>query len=95
MSVVFEVTKDPSAILDYGFDWTAWLGADTVSTSSWSVSSGSGLVITSTAVDSSNKKTVVWLAGGNLGGIYTVSNLITTVAGRQDSRSFSVTVLSR
>ena len=25
-------TKDPDAVLDYEFDWSAWLGTDTIAT---------------------------------------------------------------
>ena len=36
--MAYEVKKDPNADLDYGFDWTAWLGAtDTITESTWSV----------------------------------------------------------
>ena len=33
--------KDPDAVLDYGFDWSAWLEAgDTIVTSEWIVPEG-------------------------------------------------------
>ena len=39
--MAYEVKKDPNADLDYGFDWTAWLGAtDTITESTWAGSLG-------------------------------------------------------
>lgn len=52
--------KDPDAVLDYGVDWTAWLGSDTIVTSTWVVSP-TGL----TAERGANtpRTTTIWLRG--------------------------------
>ena len=33
--LVASFVKDPSAILDYYMDWTAWLASDTIVDSAW------------------------------------------------------------
>lgn len=81
---LFVGAKDPDETLDYLWDWSAWLGADTISTSEFTVSP-SGLVIESD--NNSDKTSVVWLSGGTAGLIYDVTNRITTVAGRTADRT--------
>ena len=67
--MAYEVKKDPNADLDYGFDWTAWLGAtDTITESTWVVPSGSGLTTHSPSISTDGKVTAVWLKSGNAGG---------------------------
>ena len=93
---MFEVTKDPSADLDYQLDWTLSLGTDTITESTWSAPAASGLVAHDGAVDGAGKKTTIWLSGGNGGtSYYLVTNHITTAAGREDERSLRVTVVDR
>ena len=85
-------TKDPNAVLDYAVDWSKWLAGDQISDSSWSVSDPA-LEIS----DQANTATqaTVWLSGGAVGTSYTVTNKITTQAGRIDERSFIVQVQDR
>lgn len=40
-------------------------------------------------------KATVWLSGGTAGQIYTVTNRITTAAGRTEDRSFAIRVEER
>ena len=64
--MAYEVKKDPDADLDYGFDWTAWLGAtDTITESTWLVPSASGLTAHSPSISTDGKVTSVWLKSGN------------------------------
>lgn len=86
------IEKDPSALLDYSIDWSAWLQpGETITTSTWVVTAG--IVVT----DSDNSPTVatVWLSGGTTLREYTVANKVTTTGGRQDERSFRVRVVNR
>ena len=86
--MAYEVKKDPNADLDYGLDWTAWLGAtDTITESIWVVPSASGLTMHSPAISTEGKVTTVWLKSGNAGGVYSATNHIKTAAGREDERS--------
>lgn len=81
--------KDTADVADYAIDWTAFLGADTIATSVWSVPAGSGLAVNS----STNTTTLatVWLSGGTAG-VYPVTNRITTAGGRTYERSATLTV---
>ncbi len=88
---MFKVTKDPEAILDYGFNWSDWLDADTIDTSTWSVDTG-------LTIDSESETTLittVWLSGGTPGKKYKAVNTITTAGGRTDERTLLVTVKNK
>jgi hypothetical protein len=50
--------KDPQAVLDYGFDWSKWLGTDTISTSTWTVPVG----ITKDSDTHDTTTTTIWLS---------------------------------
>ena len=79
-------TKDPNAVLDYSIDWTRWLAGDQIATSQWIVPSG----LTKMADSKTASSATVWLSGGSVGQSYTVTNRITTAAGRTEDRSFTV-----
>jgi hypothetical protein len=92
--------KDPAARLDYVLDWSVWLGADTISASTWAITPTS----TTTPLEESgapyapsftDTSTRVFLEGGKVGVTYTVTNHITTDGGLIDERSFEVTVSER
>lgn len=86
--------KDPDALLDHEMDWTEWLDGDTLAASEWIVPDGitkdseKGDTFTATA-------TVIWLSGGTEGEKYTLTNRITTAAGRIDDRSATVKIRSK
>lgn len=84
-------TKDPDAILDYAVDWSRWLAGDTIAASVWIVPTG----LTKVSETSTATKAIVWLLGGSAGVTYTVTNRITTAAGRTEDRSFTVRVEER
>ena len=92
--------KDPSAVLDYVFDWTEWLATgETIAVDS---ETGEKLITitadTGIAVDSSTEdagKVTVWLSGGTAGINYKVACLITTSAGRTDERTIWIKVVER
>lgn len=83
--------KDPDAKLDYIVDWSKFLGADTIATSAWMVPSG---ITKSTSPAATNTTTTatIWLEGGTAGTSYDIINSIVTAAGREDDRTFRVTV---
>lgn len=86
--MTFSKTKDPDAVLDYSVNWSAWLGDDTIVTSTWIVTGPDALLV----VDSDSKSTTattVWLSGGTLYRTYTATNRVTTAAGRVDDRSIT------
>lgn len=83
--------KDPAARLNYGFDWSPWLGSDEITASQWTVPVG----LTQDSAAFSDTETVVWLSGGAVGATYIVTNRITTASGCIDELSFLLRVVER
>lgn len=83
--------KDPSAVLDYEFDWSAWLGADTIA--SHTVTAEAGVTVMSSSATST--ATIVWLSGGTAGTDYDVTNQIVTAGGRTDERTMLIRCVER
>lgn len=84
--------KDPSAVLDYVFDWSDWLATGEV------ISSHVITVDTGLTKDSDSEASgivTVWLSGGTAGENYKVACLITTSAGRTDERTIWIKVTNR
>lgn len=85
--------QDPSDVLDYPWDWSQWLqSGETISSSVFSVTP-SGLSIASQSNTTTNA--TVWLSGGTSMTTYTVTNKITTTAGRTADRSATIRVQPR
>jgi len=86
-----QFTKDPDSTLDYKIDWSAWLGSDTINTSTWTVPSG----ITKVSDTHDDTSTTIWLSGGTVGTWYQLTNRITTANGRTVERSIWIKVVER
>ena len=84
-------THDPDAVLDYLFDWSDWLGADTIA--SHTVTAAAGLTVDST--EATTTTVTAWLSGGTDGASYAVTCHIVTAAGREDDRTVTITVQER
>lgn len=86
--------KGPSDRLLYRMDWTAFLTplADTIAQSAWDAGD---LTASGAGVETGATATYLWLEGGAPGQSYTVSNTITTAAGRTVVRSFKLRVEER
>lgn len=87
--------KDPDSTIDYTADWSSWLGADTISSSTWLIdgvasSSVNGLTISTTS--NTTTTATVWLQDGTELSQYTITNRVTTSGGRTEDRSFILTV---
>lgn len=90
MTAIF--MKDPDAVLDYSFVWTAWLAdAETIATAEVTVETG--LTEDSEADDGS--VVTVWLSGGTAGKNYAVTCHIVTSDGREDDRTMTIRVRER
>jgi hypothetical protein len=82
------IFQTASELLDYTVDWaTRGLGTDTISTSTFSGSSGDFTISTtsigaSPSSNAANSATVFWLTGGVPGKFYSINNTIVTVGGR-------------
>ena len=86
--------KDPADKQRYRMDWSAFLAplADTVATSTWRAD---GMTLSAPATDPDGLGTTTWIAGGEPGHTYTVSNRIDTTDGRTVERSFKLEVQER
>ena len=84
--------KDPSAVLDYVFDWNEWLATGETITDH-TITADTGITVDSSTED--DGKVTVWLSGGTAGTTYRVECLIVTTAGRTDERSLWITVQER
>lgn len=84
--------KDPDAVLDYLFDWSAWLSAgETIQTSAVTAEAG----ITVDSDTNTTTATTVWLSGGTVGESYQITNRIVTNQGRTDDRTIDIYVYQR
>lgn len=91
-------TKDPDATLDFMIDWNApdqygnsYLGTDTISQSTWAVSSG----LTSVSTSNTSTTATIWLSGGTAGQTCRATNTIVTAGGRTDDRTLIILVKSQ
>ena len=91
------ITKDPNAILDYTFDWTAWLDlvSDALSSQTCAVENfaDAGGVVNSSQIV--GKKVVVWVSGGTVGKKITLRCRIVTVGNRTEDRTVYLSVKER
>ena len=80
--------KSPDAVLDYAFDFSAWLATnETISSATITVPTG----ITLAQGASINGGVVTfWLSGGSAFNSYLISCEVVTNQGRTDSRSFTL-----
>ena len=87
------VTHTPGADLDYSIDWSAWLAAgEKITASEWTAATGISL---SRKTVELFKITTAFAAGGVAGNDYTLTNTITTSAGRIDSRTITLQCRAR
>lgn len=85
---MLKVTKDPSAVLDYKWDWSAWMPEnDRIVASEFTVDSPA-VIVEDSLFD--NLTSTAWLSGGVAGETYVVTNHIVTEDGRQDDRSIKI-----
>jgi hypothetical protein len=96
MSFTFTApTKDPSAVLRYGMNWTPWLNAgETIQAGPTVVSNKPDiLVVDQLALESS---VVSWRAAGGLNNKeYLVTVTVVTNQGRTDQRTVKIPVTNR
>lgn len=81
-------TKEPQEILTFSVNWLDWLGALTISSSSWSVPAG----ITNDADTSNANTTFITLSGGTWGETYELTNTIVASNGESETRSLLIRI---
>jgi len=85
------LNKDPDSVLDYLWDWSGWLGVDTISSVSMIIESG----LTLDSSPNTTTTVTMWLSGGSEETSYNATCRITTLSGRKIDRSVSVYVSQR
>jgi len=80
-------TKDPEAILDYQWDWSAWL-QETEAISEAEITADDGLTVDESA--STDDTVTAWLSGGTAGTTYKVLCHIVTDQDREDDRTIYI-----
>jgi len=92
-STKYTITKDPDSVLDYTFDWEAWLAliSDTIASEEVVVETGITCDSSTISVDT----VIVWISGGTAGETYRVTCRIVTTGGRTDDRSIFIKVKER
>lgn len=68
------IPKDPSAVLDYSFDWTAWLAADEAIVSYAVTVDG----VTKNSDARAGAVVTAWISGGTAGTVGSVTCAVTT-----------------
>lgn len=91
------IVKDPGSTLDYVIDWTNWLGADTVSSVTYTLDSGisTSTDIGGSATSTTDTTTTVNITGGTTGNIYNVKAEMVTAGGRTVVRNFRIRIESQ
>ena len=92
-NIKYTITKDPDAVLDYTFDWTAWLDAITDTIASKVIVVETGITNDSSII--SGKTVITWISGGTVGTTYRVACRIVTAGGRTDDRSIFIKIKER
>jgi hypothetical protein len=87
--------KDPDSRVDYGIDWIAYLGDQTLAASQWSVtpSEAGGVALETASFDL--RRTAARIFGGLPGHVYNVSNRVMLSDGSSDERSICLRVEQR
>lgn len=87
-----ECRKDPSAVVDFTWDWAPWLvGGDTIASHTVTVPAG----ITKTDETLSGGKVSAWIAGGTVGVRYPMVCRVVTTGGRTDERTRWLRIVER
>jgi hypothetical protein len=87
------IEKDPDAVLDYSWDWTAYLAlvSDTIASVSYVLSAG----LTSSLASHTTTVAKVFLSGGIIGTTESATCRIVTAGGRTDDRTIYLKMVAK
>lgn len=80
--------KDPSAKLDYGFNWSAEIAPATITSSSWAIDTG----LVNEAEGHTDTGSLVRISGGTVNTQYFATNHVVLSDGQEDERSLVIRV---
>jgi hypothetical protein len=81
--------KMAAEVRDYTHDWTPFLGTDTISSQTTTVS---GVTLDSAVILSGNRAIKFWLSAGTDGGVGTITNTIISAGGRTETEVFTIRI---
>ena len=84
--------RDPDSVLDWAWDWSAWLAEGEQITEA-TVIADDGLTVSDPIRDGA--VVTVWVSGGEAGQTYRMTCRVTTSQGRIDDRSIWLTTRER
>lgn len=88
------IKHDPSAVLDYGWDWGTWL-EDGRTIASHTVTADAGLTVGAVVADGSTVKARIAATPAANGKVLKVVCHIVDTAGQEDDRSHTILVTNR
>ena len=80
--------KDPNAVKNYTINWVAFLGVDTIASSTWIVPAG----LIKDSDTKTTTTTTIWLSSGTADTEYSVVNRITTAGGVTEDCTLTIAV---
>jgi hypothetical protein len=80
--------KDPDSTLDYQFNWKSELDGDVITVSEFLLPDG----MTQVSASNTTNTATIFVTGGDCGGIYRVTNRITTDGGRTFDATIKIAV---
>jgi hypothetical protein len=88
----FPFPKDPNETLDYQFDWTQFIGTDTIASQATIIT---GATLVTSAIDTSTKKVNIRVSGGAINATAVIENTVTTTAGQIMQRTALLKIAAR
>lgn len=85
--------RDPDSNLDFGVDWSRWLGNGETITAQTVVSDDASLIVSN--VTQAAGVVEFWLTGGTVGSAARCTCHITTSGGRSDDRTLTIKTVER
>lgn len=78
-----------TSVLDYAMPWADWLAGDDIATSVWTIAPEleEGTLLERDDIDADGTTARVWVRPLEEWKVYTLTNTVTTAAGRTESRS--------
>ena len=83
------LVKSVAGVVDYTLDWSDILGADTISTSSWTATGG---VVVDSKSNTTTKTTAV-ISSGDRGAMCELANTVVTAGAKTHQRTVVVRIL--
>lgn len=88
MTQTRHLPKGELSVLNIGLDWADWLGTDTITLSEWTADAE--LILT--RKQNTTTTTSCYVAGGILNKTYQITNKITTLDGKVDTRYVTIVI---